>query len=274
MFNPIINSAFMRISFFTLAVFSAIILLSCQKELSDPNGTTTTKEERKLLVKATYDQVGITLIDSFVYDNDNRCTRYLENIYDLSSGPDPYVYFYDFHYNGNDTLPYKITDTSEGRELIWLILYDAQHRKIADSILSFPLAEKLVCYYSYSASRIIATNTYSRNGIVMGTGKDTFDIDGNNCISEATSTGRALYTYDNAINPFTTMNIDKAVWFGATGILGDFQGLNRNNLIKVTSGNTVNFQYTYDAGRYPITAAYSVVGQPDLNGTIEYKYNK
>ena len=266
----------MRILLISLTLITAVIFLSCQKELTDPNGPTGTEQARKHLVKATYQQIGITLIDSFVYDNKERCTRYHETI--LGIGPDPYIYFYDFHYNGNDTLPYKITDTSEGRQMIWLVLYDTQNRKILDSLIFAPTNEKIIAQYSYSSNRIISTVNYSRDGVLMSSGKDTFDLDGNNCIAEASGNGRNTFSYDNRINPLSTINIAKSVLFGATTILGDFRGLNKNNITGMTRAaltpTQTNFQNSYDSDGYPVSSNVIVVGDPNSNGVIEYKYNK
>lgn len=280
----------MRQVFLGLWLASAVALFSCQKEISD-TGSPVPEPGGKFLSKVTRTLPDRTFIDSFEYDAQNRCTKYVELYYTVSQGPNnPYIYFYDFHYNGTQTLPYKITDTSQGREMIWLIEYDAQQRKIVDSIVYLTTDEKQVSYYTYTANRIVANTVYSVSGVPVSFIKDTFDYDGNNCtrfagVVQQQSTvfmWQYAMTYDTHINPFSKMNISNAVLFGANNILGDFTGLNKNNYLTetysspdpTTTPRTTSYQYTYDADGYPLSSTFQDATDPSRFGSEKYEYKK
>jgi hypothetical protein len=274
----------MKIVPLMLLLMAGTILVSCQKEISSETKTEELQSER-LLTKITYTGDDSRFIDSFEYDVQDRCTRYVSIYYDLSiPNPQPYIYFYEFYYNGNETLPYKIADTSQGRGMTWLVGYDAQKRKTVDSMLYFSSDEKQVSRYTYSSNRVIAVSLYTSPSYTS-LNKDTFDFDGNNVTrySVAMDDGSAIYTwqntmtYDTRINPVSKMNIATAVLFGAFGTLGTPNGLNKNNVLSETySSNgqppsTASYQYVYDADNFPVSGTYT---NGTVQGTIIYNYKK
>lgn len=273
----------MKIVPLMLLLLAGSILVSCQKEISSETKTEEETQGDRLLTRITYTEDDSRFIDSFEYDVQDRCTRYVSIYYDLTNpNPQPYIYFHEFYYNGNEMLPFKITDTSQGRGMSWLIHYDAQKRKTVDSFTHFGSGDKQVVHYAYSTNRIIATTTYSLSGTIS---KDTFDYDGNNVSrygvgmenSGIKYTWHNIATYDTRINPVNKMNIATSVLFGANGTLGTPNGLNKNNVLTETYSNNgapaelVTYQYVYDADNYPLSATY--VG-PGIQGTITFDYKK
>lgn len=279
----------MKIVPLMLSLIAGSILVSCQKEVTASTEPEAPQENQRLLTKIIYSETGFSFIDSFEYDAQKRCTRYLENYIDSSAGPNPgpYIYFYQFHYNGTETVPYKITDTSQGRSMNWFILYDAQKRKTADSIV-YNAQEKEVIYYTYQANRIVASNNYYVSGVSVTSTKDTFDYDGNNCSRHSARIQQTGYdfwyqysntSFDAHINPVNKMNIANAVMFGANGTLGDDLGLNKNNYSTMSYTNSgpggdwsSTYQYTYDSESYPLTATITVPNDPMRNMRIKYSY--
>jgi hypothetical protein len=274
----------MRSVIFGLGLITVLGLISCQKELDGTEDPGQTQE--RFLTKVVYTELDATFVDSFEYDAQGRCTRLVILTYFSGMGFDPEPSFYDFYYNGADTLPFKITDTSQGREMIWLIQYDSQKRKIADSILYTVSGGKSVSYYTYSPNAITATSTYSQAGMPGNPVQHIYNYDGSNCTkySNSGSGGAGSFeltmTYDNRINPISRLNIANAVLFGTVGTLGDFEGLNRNNYLSVTfasptiPGGTTNYQYVYDAEGYPLSATYIDQSNPSQAGSVKYEYKK
>lgn len=276
--------------FFALIAAAALLFSACQKDITGGEGDPdpVTKVEGKHLIKYTYSSPGFIRVDSFVYDGQNRCIRTYHAASATAAGA---PYFYDFHYNGSDTLPYKITDTSEGRDMIWLVQYDGQNKKIADSIVYTRSDEKFVAYYTYSANRIVSRSAYSRAGSVQTVAVDTFDLSGNNCArysAVANQQGNPFdwqyaMTYDTKINPYSTLNIARVVYFGANNIaFATFDGLNKNNYLTLsyTTSNpgipagTTNYQYVYDADGYPLTSAFTNIANPAGSGTEKFEYKQ
>lgn len=282
----------MKIVPLMLLLLAGTVFVSCQKEVSSSTEPEPPLENHKLLTKIVTSQYFYSQIDSFEYDSQNRCKRYLQNFVDssISPNPGPYTDFYDFHYNGNETVPFKITDTSQGRGMNWYIVYDAQKRKIADSMVFSP-NEKEVFNYTYQANRILSVNNQYVSGVLMMSIKDTFDLDGNNCTRQAgriqSPGGDFWYQYTNTsfdthINPISKMNIGNAVKFGGYSTLGDNLGINKNNCTGtsyVDSGGpssawTSTIQYTYDSEGYPLTATMSNPSDPTNKTVIKYYYKQ
>ena len=278
----------MRSKFFGLALISVTALFSCQKELSRTNDPAS-QQENGLISKRTTEVPDWTFIDSFVYDSKNRCRRLYTNA--ILPGPYLTIYFYDFHYIGDETLPYKITDTSEGRDMVWWIQYDNLNRKIVDSVDYFGMDERQVSYYDYSNNRIVANTSRYRSDTLLVKTRDTFDLDGNNCVrylGYIDDQGPDYWwqytmTHDNKINPLSKLNIASSVLFGASWTeLGGFDALNKNNYITATfsssnpSGPTgvQNIQYVYDPDGYPISATGNNSADPTWFVRIKYEYNK
>ncbi|HYF29872.1 MAG TPA: hypothetical protein VD993_02025 [Chitinophagaceae bacterium] len=274
-----------------LGLIMAVGLYSCQKSVSgtdDPSQP----QQNKYLVKHTHNEPGMTFIDSFVYDAQNRVTRFHQTFYDSSNGPNPppYLYYYDFYYHGADTLPYKVTDTSHGAGMIWLIEYDAQKRKTVDSIIFQGSGEKQVSYYTYSSNRVTANTSFYSPGQPVVILKDTFDYEAGNCtkytgyVAQGAAVFRWQYTitYDNRINPYSKMNIFNAIFFGGNGTLGDFTRINQNNHLTLTYFSptigggpaTSNFQYAYDAEGYPVSGTFFSASDPLRNGTEQFVYKQ
>jgi len=283
----------MKAKFLGLALITVLALLSCQKELSYTSDSDPVPEQKNgLLSKRITEVPDLTLIDSFEYDSKNRCTRlYSDGII----GPGPYVvnYFYDFYYMGDEMQPYKITDTSQGRDMVWWIEYDGQKRKILDSVDYFGMDDLQVTRYAYLGNRITASTTLYHADTVIGRSKDTFDLDGNNCIRYV-GFGEGMgqvpdywwqytMTHDNKINPLSKLNIAKSVLFGSSWTeLGDFDALNKNNYITATFSSTtspgpsgtITNQYVYDADGYPVSASGNNSADPTWFVRIKYYYNK
>jgi hypothetical protein len=276
--------------FVPLTLLIAVTIFSaCHKESTDPDPVP--GQVVKHLVKAYSSASNYAHIDSFAFDNQGRCVRILEKSYYLPGNPpDAFDFFYDFHYNGTDTLPYKITDTSRGKDMVWLIQYDAQQRKIVDSIIYSNPAKTSVTRYIYKSNQIIA-NTYQNLGanppVFYRT--DTFDYNGINCSRYSQTydlVGVRTYfqyviTYDNAINPYSTLNIARSVVFGTTGLgaVGDgIPGINKNNPVSMvyssddpSVGGVTTFQYVRDADGYPISSTMSNNG---AGGGEKFEYKK
>jgi len=281
----------MRSKALGLLPVAAFFIYSCEKELSRTNNSSQT--ENNLLFKITQYTDDYTYIDSFLYDSQNRCRRLYKIGIDSFTGPTLNVgtSYYDFYYNGTETLPYKITGDDAGTGINWWILYDAQQRKILDSQIYVRPTGKRIVKYSYSNNRIIAnSDIWWQNEFAII--RDTFDYDGNNC-TKWRSYSKDIYgqiwyditlTYDNYTNPLSELNIFRAVLFGVGGTLGDYKGLNRNNYTKIVysdpyigtpeSWRTTTYQYTYDSiGRPTLSTAHSLIN-PSFFWTTKFEYNK
>ena len=282
-----------------IALISVAVFIGCAKEYSYERGDPPPVDpppvpqpvKNRLISKRITEVPDWSYIDSFEYDSQNRCTRLYTNSR-LLSLPDTSIYYYDFHYRGNETLPYKVTDSSHGADMLWLIEYDAQKRKIVDSIQYYSTNSRRVSYYSYSNNRITAITTHYQADTIVVKTRDTFDTDGNNCIRYVgyiDARGRIpdywweySMTHDNKMNPISKLNIAKSPLFGGDWTtVGDFNALNRNNYITAAfnsstsgPGGVQTFQYTYDADGDPVSAN----AKDNLNRSwflrIKFYYNK
>ncbi len=281
----------------TLALIA--LLIACAKEYSyereDPPPVVLPPPpppvKNKLISKRITEVPDWVYIDSFEYDSQNRCTRLYTNAR-LLSLPDTSINFYDFHYIGNETLPYKVTYSTQGTDLVWWIEYDSQRRKIIDSIKFFGIDDKSVTYYSYSPNQITASTTHYRADTILVKTRDTFDLDGKNCVRNLAyydHRGRIpdywwqyTMTHDNKPNPISKLNIARSIMFRPDwSAVGDFTGLNSNNYITAAFSSSTTgaagvrtFQYTYDSDGDPVTAS----AKDNLNRSwfqrMKFYYNK
>ena len=262
--------------------------LSCHKDISQgkhpPKGN-------QLLAKQITQLPNFLLIDSFVYDSQNRCTRIYVQAYD-SSAPALHIAYDEFHYYGNDTLPYKITDSSQfGKVMNWWIQYDALGRKLSDSMLNYGTSDKRVSHYTYSSNRIfVSTIAYQTYGPIQYL-KDTFDFNGNNCLKYKALNdwgGGTPYwwqyamTYDHHPSPQSMLNIAPAAFFGGTVVNGWIEGLNKNNILASTFTssdpripvNVKTYQYIYDLNGNPVYSSSTSSAYPTQFEKVTYQYTR
>ena len=279
----------MRVSFFVLGL-AVLGLFSCQKEISEANGNEPggpTGKDR-LLTKYVYSETTQTWADTFLFDAQNRVIRINEEYIDTRTPMPPYQWFWEMHYNGSDNLPYKVTDTSQGRDMNWYIVYDGQKRKIVDSVIYLRSGDKYVTYYKYQGNQVTSRmfSTYGTNSNLL-TSLDTLVTDGSNWIKYSFvnpiapgSSYIEQIAYDNHPNPFTTLNITPAVQFGTTFMLGNFtqSGNNNGKTFSFSGGFTAavfQYQYVYDADGYPVSSTYTEESNPGvMHGSESFVYKK
>lgn len=266
-----------------------VIFASCQKEV-DPT-MNEPEDPKKYVSRVIESDTGIpgeAWVLEFKYDGQQRCTTLVEKTID-SSGGVPVVTeeaSYTFHYNANESRPNKITYDAFGFAVAWYPKFDAQGKKIQDSVLDVSAGYMEVVNYTYSGNKIIAHYMVD----VFGTSLsflDTVYHDGNNITKQLsaeysqgslTSLYEMLYTYDNHPNPLNQVNISTS-FFASSSYLafGTFIGLNKNNVLSesyrdVMSGSgpeITQYQYTYDGDGYPALFRYS---NGSFSGTIRYEY--
>jgi hypothetical protein len=279
----------MKRLFLTLLIIAAIAISACQKDISDTDDNTGgSKTEGKYLSKVVYTDSNLKFIDSFVFDAQNRCISLYETLMYPAVFPDPNVSFYDFHYHGTDTLPYKITDTSQGRQMNWFLQYDAQDRKVVDSIVYYYLDnETWVTHYTYSVNQVVATTDYFKQGGATRRETETFYYNHSNCtrlVGNYPGASRELaMTYDSGINPYSTLNIARSVLFGVheLGFNIGFEGLNKNTYTRRVdtysdslnnTASVTNFQYVLDAEGHPVSSTST--GNNGWARTEKFEYKK
>lgn len=275
-----------------MLVIAAVVFASCQKEVDPaiPDG----KEEsvKKYLSKfIQYETAfpGKASLLLFEYDARKRCTKLTEQFVDTVGGvaqvTDESNYY--FHYNGADTKPFKVTDQPAGGDMTWYFKYDAQGRKISDSVTDASGYVEVV-HYTYGTNNIFAEFHIDIFGISMSY-KDTAEFTGEN-ITRHTSAeyhgGNLIslyeekYTFDDKPNPFNQLNIASTFFASAYVEFGTFLGLNKNNFLTVSQKNLVSppdvwngiYKYRYDADGYPTIIDFTEGPGPTLAGNFRYEY--
>jgi hypothetical protein len=275
----------MRTALIVFAFVGSVALLSCQKEVTEQEPNTPAGTE-KLLTKYVYSEPGDSYIETFIYDQQNRCVRMNQEYIDSAAGV-PYRLFTEFHYIGNDNLPYKVTDTSEGRDMNSYLFYDAQNRRTIDSVIFLRGNPGWVTRYNYSGNRVVATTIYA-NTPATGPIIDTLESDGanwtrysykNQGISQLNF--QTKVTYDNHPSAFSTVNISKALILGFT-LFSDFTQSSKNNpqTIQYFSNYTpilnygYGYTYVYDADGYPVSSTLVGLTDPTRVDREIFIYNK
>ncbi len=176
----------MKVLISALAIFSILVLQSCQKELTADTGNTnppTGITDSSYLSKIYYVEVNGALTDTgnrltYSYDNLKRVTAIRgipNNLYDVIQ------ISYDYYYNGSDTLPFRSrriyvsandpaqTQFRYDTTIAWHY-YDNTGRNIKDSMInSVADASTPVPYYSvlelrtysYGSGKIYGFRTYT-----------------------------------------------------------------------------------------------------------------
>lgn len=275
-----------------LLVITAVIFASCQKEVdpSIPGGRG--ESVKKYLAKfVQYETAfpGEASLILFEYDAQKRVTKLTEQFVDTVGGvaqvTDQSTYY--FHYNGAETKPFKVTDLPAGGDLTWYFKYDAQGRKLMDSVTEGPGHIEVV-RYSYGSNKIFAEFAID----VLGTSliyKDTAEFTGENILRHTsahyqngiiTSLYEEKYTFDDKPNPFNQLNIATSFFASAYVEFGTFLGLNKNNFLTVSQKDLVSppdiwngiYRYKYDADGYPTSIEFTEGPGPTLAGYIRYEY--
>ena len=274
------------------ALFSLLVIVfaSCQKDVDGSiDGPEESKKYLSKVVEIDPAYPAEAWAMEFKYDAQNRCTSLVEKYIDSSGGGPPVIeeYTYTFHYNGSETRPFKITSDLFGSGIEWFTKFDAQGKKLQDSLVEASGGYTEVVNYSYSGNRIVARYLVDVFGSSMEF-IDTVHHDGNNVTKQINaeysmgslgSWSEYSYTYDNHPNPFSHVNINTTFFASSSFMgLGTYIGLNKNNYLSDTYRDllqpgtpptTVQYQYTYDGDGYPVTVKYNDGG---FSGTIKYEY--
>lgn len=268
---------------YLLLFIAAVVLCSCQKEV-ESGDPVTLPTGGKLISKHIHQIDDEVWTSSFTYDDQNRCTAINSTYIDSSSpGMFPVPDLYRFYYNGNDALPYKITDTSDGRDMNWYVFYDGQKRVTRDSIVYLLSAKLYITRYAYSGNRLVA-NTSFTHSTGTDTWIDTLESDGTNYLRRSSDYAYANFfpqikaTYDNHPGAFSNLNVAQVMIDGVTQ-LGDFYQRSKNNPITAeysTRTSPDKFFYTiayaYDADGYPTSSTWTIaIGTAKETERFEYK---
>ena len=209
----------------------------------------------------------------------------MDLIYTDSSAPgmSPLRDLYRFHYNGNEALPYKITDSSKGEDINCYVFYDSQKRVARDSIVYLLSGKLQITRYAYSGNRLVANTTYTHS---TGTDLwvDTLESDGTNYIRRSSNIPYANFayqiktTYDNHPGAFSNLNIAPVLLDGVTQ-LGDYYQRSRNNPVTAEYSSATSpdkffytITYAYDADGYPVASTWTIpIGTQRETERFEYK---
>lgn len=256
-------------------VVSLSLAIACKKNTGTSDPGNTSIKLSKVIVWTSKPTAPTIEIYTYHFDTLNRVTEmtYFEG--DSSSGESQaqYVRSTKWLYNGNQQQPFKSTGASvSGYEKYYF--YDNQGKLISDSMVT----DNCNCYYlekySWFTDKIMinsASATYSVG--VTDTFKDSGVINGTNYLGNynfnnfpAQLNGR-IYSYDNKINPFQTLNIKAAIvinpteWGATVGYSGNNVTENTRGTIPLngsTSGTfikatTVTYKYAYNSDNLPVT---------------------
>lgn len=274
---------------FTLLSLCVIVFASCQKGVDATlPGTSGDKKYVSRVIETDPGTPGEAWMLEFKYDAQQRCTTLVEKTVDSTSGT-PVVTdeaTYTFHYNGNDSRPFKITYDAFGMIVAWFVKFDAQGKKLQDSVSDVSSGYTEIVNYTYNGNNVIAHYQVD----VFGTSLsflDTVYHDGNNITKQRSaeySQGSLFgwyemtFTYDNHPNPFHQLNINTAFFASSSYLaIGTFIGLNKNNVVSetyrdlqsATGPEVTQYQYTYDGDGYPTLFRYT---DGSFIGNIRYEY--
>lgn len=274
-----------------MLVLAAAVFSSCQKEV-DPtlNGPDETKKYLLRFIQTETSSPGEASVLLFEYDAQKRVTKMTEQYVDTVGGVAQITdqAFYHFYYNGNESRPYKVTDALTDPELSLYFKFDAQGKKLQDSLVDGNTGESEVTRYTYAGNKVFAEIIVD----VLGTEliyRDTIEFTGDNVSRQMSghyqdgmlvSLYEQKFTFDDHPNPFNQLNINTSFFASAYNEFGTFLGLNKNNFVTVIQQDLVSppdiwneqYRYTYDADGYPVTIEFSTFGIPGLNGKIRYEY--
>ena len=161
----------------------------------------------------------------------------------------------------------------DNREL-WY--YNSENLVVKKVSLHFLLRDTVIHFYTYDGEkRLVIDSLYdSENKSLVS--YTTFLYDARNNVIESnryTNASGVLRNdlkvetvYDDHPNPFYTI--------GLFTIKGDFSGLSRNNIVKVTTSNgtTVQYEYRYCGNGLPKSAVITIVSGQITTQNIEYEY--
>lgn len=274
----------------TLASFSFILFTSCQKEIT--GSSPTVADDSTFIQKIVWLDTSLlpgqdtVYYNFYEYDAQKRVSRITITTYDINNTR--YVDYYNFSYNGQDTLPYRYSTTqlsSSDSVMSYLkysngfVILDSSryyNNGTLDNIYWYRFDNtgggKFVYtsrYESTAAPGIILTDDSVRYSRVVNNGNILSYSDSSwfNGIFLTNETGQI--TFDNKKSPFAK----QAFWCqGYYGKQLDFSKLEgTNNLLSISFSKLSNppetdtYTYEYNIEDYPAVARISSSNSTDFN---------
>lgn len=275
-------------------LFSISVFVSCQKEVDGTVPEEISYDSTYLVKTVSLDTTmpsgqDTAIIFEYFYDTQKRLTQY--TLTEVSPSGMRDFYWSKLKYNGNDTLPYKMSNTYSSSTDSNVIYYNYSGGFIIkDSTIYYrsgvPEMSNKRFYTSVGNNRflLLGYNSYLSLGITdlsdstiyirtivgrnIATSVDTF-FDGH--------TKKVVRTFDDKKNPFAKI----PVWYNGyyTHLLDDetISGVNNitvysfNTDIPLGTNFTFSISYIYNSDGYPVIARLS--GNPDVNKVL-YFYTK
>jgi len=249
-----------------LLICVAALLFSCKKSSSGPstnnnnnsnNNTTIAGNDSLFFVSSVKSyNTGQLVEDSFVYNNVNKVSKFLQYNYDTTSGtPQKDSIITVFTFTGTDTVASSYIQGSQQH----LLTYDAQDRVVKDTCIG---GSGYVVYFSYNTNNIICTSLL--DGTLTNSQIDTLNINssGNvtssvlwNSPSDLSSISFAFSSYNNPMyNPGITKTQGPVIFIqaldGVQGIVDNISKKQSSNESIIDEGSfvgSVGFVISLDA---------------------------
>jgi hypothetical protein len=285
----------MKKLFGTVAVLSTILMVSCQKELSEQTGGTPTNPgggntSLGLLVKAVSKSGSDSTVLSFGYNSAKKLTSM--NTTGVSSGSAIDV-SERFVRNSAGIITQTITKSPTFAQygidsLITDVHYNTTTGRYTSrvtllNLVVFSILDSVALTYDASG-KVIMEKDYVDDGTGGGyeeQSKTEFTYSGNNLLSAKSSSydvTTSTYTVDNT-NTFTYDSKVSPLILGNEAFAIDYSNFySANNVVKMvvdvpadpTQNQTTNSTYTYNSANKPVTGTGVVTGGQTVNATYTY----
>lgn len=275
--------------------FLSLIIFSCQKDKTSERRTENPQSDSTTL--AMYVDLDTTkisgsdtlVVQKYSYDNLKRLSKSYYIEYD--DGVPGALSLTDLFYNGNDTLPFKITETNyelpsgytDDQDIGYYFYKDG--KLISDSIRRSNAPTFFVNTYTYENNAIISTNIYPSVPYIITVNKhyqtrtngnttsqlDSSFVDG---VFSGDSKVSFSASYDTKNNPFQNLMSDMSSSSIPSGIYtqetySESMLYEKNNPVEIISGFHLKYFYEYNQNDYPsVTRVY------DIEGPTEFLYKR
>lgn len=277
-------------------ILSLSLVFACKKNSNDTGTAYNGPRLSKVIVWTSLSPTPSIEIYEYHFDALKRVTEMTYARGDSASGESQATYMSSnakkWFYNGDEQQPYKCTGSGASNYEKYFF-YDNQGKLATDSMVS----DNCNCYYlekySWFNDKIILNSTSATYSVgVTANFRDSSLISNTNYLanynfnnSPAELRGR-LYTYDNKISAFHTLNIHVASPI-TTAEWGFAPGYSNNNATEVTSGSipitslgygsfikdkTYTYKYTYNPNNLPDACEANIGSANPLPAHIKFYY--
>ena len=257
---------------FVLTCLTTFIFFSCSKDETN-NSIVPSRDSTTLIKLIDFDTTKISGDDTlrvyqYSYDDQRRLSN--TKLISYSSSGMPNRNFYTTHYyNGNDSLPFKETETRSQAgfpDIIFTRYNNYVGGKLMHDSMISNIQPTIVRNYTYEPGKIVVHSvTYDSPVYSEVRNIYTTKVNGNTIIQRDTFAGIAnnfLFSYDNKPNPFAgkpqSPFIERAAPYYIPAMYPDEMPYERNNVTEVNQTTFYNFHYKYfyeyNSDGYPVIA--------------------